>query len=124
MARPQKDQPEKCPNCEAPEVASSTPRTTYACGSSDYDGRPGTTKGACGRYCMHCNRPGGVGPRELRPYGPGGRDVCAECTFKGPPERLEESERQLGARLLTGETLLLDNREQVGPRQRKAKGKA
>ena len=26
-----------CPACGAPEVDSGTPRTTYACGSSDYD---------------------------------------------------------------------------------------
>jgi hypothetical protein len=75
------------------------------------------------RTCMHCNRPGGVGARELRPYGPGGRDVCAECTFNGPRERLKEAERQLSARLWTGE-LLLDSREQVGPRPIKSKGRA
>lgn len=33
---------DKCPACGAEEVESNTPRTTYACGSSDYDGRPGT----------------------------------------------------------------------------------
>ncbi len=31
-----------CPRCGAPETVSSTPRTIYACGSSDYDQRPGT----------------------------------------------------------------------------------
>ncbi len=96
----------------------------YACGSSDYDQRPGTFERKCARYCMHCSRPGGIGPRELRPYGPGGKDVCAECTFKGPPDRLKEAERQLGARLLTSEPLLLDEREQVGPRPIKSKGEA
>lgn len=32
----------KCPNCNAVEVDAFTPRTVYACGSSDYDQRPGT----------------------------------------------------------------------------------
>lgn len=36
------DPSERCPRCGAAEVASNTPRTTYACGTSDYDGRPGT----------------------------------------------------------------------------------
>ena len=115
---------ERCPICAAPEVPTNTPRTVYACGSSDYDQRPGTFERKCERYCMHCLRLDGRGPRELRPYGPGGRDVCAECTFKGPPERLKEAERQLGVRLLPGETLLLDDRERVGPRPYKSKGKA
>jgi hypothetical protein len=68
------------------------------------------------RRCVHCKRPGGNGPRELRPYGPGGRDVCAECTFNGPQERLKQAERELGKRLLTSEPLLLDSREEAGPR--------
>ncbi len=33
---------ENCPVCTEPEVEASTPRTVYACGSSDYDQRPGT----------------------------------------------------------------------------------
>lgn len=73
---------------------------------------------------MHCGRPGGVGPRELRPYGPGGKDVCAECTFNGPPARLEEAAKELGKRLLERGALLLDDREQVGPRPLRVKGKA
>ena len=72
--------------------------------------------GVAVRTCVHCGQPGGVGPRELRPYGPGGKDVCAECTFNGPPARLKEAEKQLGARLLEPGTLLLDTRDQVGPR--------
>lgn len=116
--------PNQCPNCGAPEVAASTPHTVYACGSSDYDQRPGSLARKCSRYCMHCLCAGGVGPRELRPYGPGGRDVCAECTFNGPPSRLKEAERQLGARLLTNEPLLLDASEQIGPRPYRSKGKA
>ena len=35
---------ESCPMCGAPEVEANTPRTTYACRSSDYDQRPGTFK--------------------------------------------------------------------------------
>lgn len=31
-----------CPKCNAPEVPADTPRTVYACGSSDYDQRPET----------------------------------------------------------------------------------
>jgi hypothetical protein len=31
-----------CPCCNATEVEADTPRTVYACGSSDYDQRPGT----------------------------------------------------------------------------------
>lgn len=31
-----------CPMCGAPEVDAFQPRTVYACGSSDYDQRPGT----------------------------------------------------------------------------------
>lgn len=34
-----------CPICGAPEVMADTPRTVYACGSSDYDQRPGTFVG-------------------------------------------------------------------------------
>ena len=33
---------EKCPKCKSEEVAASTPRTKYSCGSSDYDQRPNT----------------------------------------------------------------------------------
>lgn len=33
---------EKCPKCGANEVDSMSPRTHYACGSSDYDQRPNT----------------------------------------------------------------------------------
>lgn len=31
-----------CPRCGAVEIEALTPRTLYGCGSSDYDGRPGT----------------------------------------------------------------------------------
>jgi hypothetical protein len=37
---------EKCQRCGKPEIEAYTPRTVYACGSSDYDQREGTfTKG-------------------------------------------------------------------------------
>ncbi len=35
---------DKCPQCGAEEVEANTPSTVYACGSSDYDQRPGTFK--------------------------------------------------------------------------------
>lgn len=35
-----------CPICGAEEVDLNSPRTRYACGSSDYDQRPGTFKQA------------------------------------------------------------------------------
>jgi hypothetical protein len=33
---------EECPWCGSPEIESSSPRTTYSCGSSCYDQRDGT----------------------------------------------------------------------------------
>ena len=36
-----------CPSCGSPEIAAMTPRTVYSCGSSDYDGRPGTHESVC-----------------------------------------------------------------------------
>jgi len=36
--------PLRCPSCGAAEVNAYHPRTKYACGSSDYDQRPGTFK--------------------------------------------------------------------------------
>lgn len=36
-----------CPGCGAEEVEADTPLTTYACGSKDYDQRPGTFRGPC-----------------------------------------------------------------------------
>ncbi len=35
---------EKCPRCGAEEIEAATPATVYACGSQDYDQRPGTFK--------------------------------------------------------------------------------
>lgn len=73
------------------------------------------------RVCYRCEQPDGVGLRELRPYGPGGRDVCAECVFgkdrAGPNAKLlATAERQLKEQLLTSEPLVLDVSERVGPR--------
>jgi hypothetical protein len=34
--------PDTCEQCGAPEIEAYTPRTVYACGSSDYDKRPGS----------------------------------------------------------------------------------
>lgn len=39
-----------CPLCGAPEVDSEGPRTTYECGSSDYDQREGTFQRSSGCY--------------------------------------------------------------------------
>lgn len=39
-----------CPKCGSDEVPSNGPRTTYACGSSDYDQRPSTFR--CGTNCI------------------------------------------------------------------------
>jgi hypothetical protein len=49
------------------------------------------------RSCHYCGQPNGRGPRELRPYGPNGADVCAECTIgaKKTPAREAEAKRQL-----------------------------
>ena len=32
----------------------------------------------------YCGQPDGKGPRELRPYGPDGADVCFECAMGDP----------------------------------------
>lgn len=34
--------PSGCPKCGAKEIEADSPRTVYACGSSDYDQRPGS----------------------------------------------------------------------------------
>lgn len=43
-----------CPVCQSIEVEANTPRTVYACGSSDYDQRPGTF-----RQSETCKQPEG-----------------------------------------------------------------
>ena len=67
------------------------------------------------RTCSLCGLPGGPSERELRPYGRGGADVCAGCVL-GDPDRESEARRQLATRMLDTRPLLLDPREQVGPR--------
>ena len=79
------------------------------------------------RVCYRCRQPGGVGPRELRPYGSNGEDICAMCVFgkdgKTPNKRrLAVAEKKLREQLV-GDTIL-DHREQVGPRPIKPKGRA
>lgn len=37
-----------CPKCGESEIDAMTPRTVYACGSSDYDQRPGTFEQGAG----------------------------------------------------------------------------
>lgn len=37
-----------CPLCGSKEVAANSPATVYACGSRDYDQRPGTFVRGCG----------------------------------------------------------------------------
>lgn len=76
------------------------------------------------RSCSRCRRPGGVGPRELRPYGPGGADVCAECVFGGPYEQLLRiAEEKLAEQLAQPGPLVIDAAEQIGPRSIKPRGK-
>lgn len=45
---------DKCPECGADEVDTMTPWTVYACGSYDYDQRPGTFKKS--EKCKNNNR--------------------------------------------------------------------
>lgn len=70
------------------------------------------------RQCSLCEKPGGKGPRELRPYGKGGSDVCAECTFSGPDavKNQKIAREQFNKQIMTMEPLVLNYDEQVGPR--------
>lgn len=69
------------------------------------------------RKCYHCKQPGGKGKRELRPYGPSGADVCAECVLgpSAPPERLQEAEKRFLGAFMTPGPHIIDSRDQVGP---------
>lgn len=76
-----------------------------------------------GRSCYQCKRPGGVGKRELRPYGPNGSDICAGCVFgeegsEANQELLGQARSQLQRQLgNAGESVIvLDAANQVGPR--------
>jgi len=62
---------ELCPRCGAPEIDKPTQRTVYACGSSDYDQRPGTFDCQCGP----CGKPVGSGTCVLKAGHPHG---CTE----------------------------------------------
>lgn len=80
------------------------------------------------RKCYKCKQPGGRGPRELRPYGPGGKDLCAECMFgskgqKPSPKLEEEARRQLLKSLMAPGPLVIDPEEQAGPRSLKSKSR-
>lgn len=63
------------------------------------------------RTCCYC----GTAESELRPYGPGGSDVCFSCAMA--PGRKAQTEaafaRQLG---MAGPAAVLDASEEVGPR--------
>mgnify|MGYP001571203325 CR=1 FL=1 len=66
-----------CPACGAREVEASTPRTVYACGSSDYDQRPGTfiasTDCKIPDACPQCKSDTGIKiPRDRSVY-------CEDC---------------------------------------------
>lgn len=54
------------------------------------------------RTCHYC----GSSEKELRPYGPGGNDVCFPC-MKASPEREAQAKAAFGA--------LLDASEQISP---------
>lgn len=70
------------------------------------------------RACYYCGLPGGTGKRELRPYGPAGSDVCAECVLGSgaPPEREKAAREELGRRFLCSQPMILNPSEQSGPR--------
>lgn len=65
------------------------------------------------RACMYC----GSEERELRPYGPGGRDVCHPCAMETPERKAQTKNafaRQLG---MAGGVAVIDASEQAGPRR-------
>lgn len=49
--------------------------------------------------CHYCGQPGGRGARELRPYGPGGAEVCAGCVVGEEGEHEEMARKQFGQKL-------------------------
>jgi len=54
------------------------------------------------RFCYLCKQVEGPGPRELRPYGAGGRLVCAGCVMGEPskppdPEAAAEAKQRFAA---------------------------
>jgi hypothetical protein len=69
------------------------------------------------RTCIYCHKPGGKGPRELRPYGPNGADVCAECVLgSSHPEREEQAKQAFAKQIMISGPLVLIAEEQAGPR--------
>lgn len=78
------------------------------------------------RACMHCGTDGqnGDSQSELRPYGPGGRDVCYRCAIgeRATTERREQARASIRSALLARGPLILDPDEQVGPRPLLPKG--
>lgn len=80
-----------CPTCGAQEVEADTPRTTYACGSSDYDQRPGTFDQKCSGGC---------------PRHPGGERSCIDvrCLRTWKPDGAPTADEQL-RRWVTGESV-------------------
>jgi len=69
---------ESCPGCGAPEIVANSPRTTYACGSSDYDQRPGTfVKGKL------CNNPKPMNTKPTVTPPPGFRIIPPEWLRAG-----------------------------------------
>lgn len=63
------------------------------------------------RSCCHC----GSKDEELRPYGPGGRDVCFGCAMSSP-ERKAQTERAFSRQLgMAGPVALIDPEDEAGP---------
>ena len=65
------------------------------------------------RACCFCGT-----TKDIRPYGPGGKDMCFKC-MKDPahPEREREAkQRFLGQLSMSGDVAVLDDANQVGPR--------
>ena len=64
------------------------------------------------RSCSIC----GSIERELRPYGKNGADICFRCMMDDPKVEAE-ARKQFGLRLVCHGPMILDAREQAGPRK-------
>lgn len=63
------------------------------------------------RSCCYC----GSEDEELRPYGPGGKDVCFDCAM-GTDERKRQTESSFARQLaMAGPVALIDDRDEAGP---------
>lgn len=51
------------------------------------------------RVCIYCGKPNGPGVRELRPYGPGGSDVCAGCIVGEGGQREKAAKKEFARQL-------------------------